>query len=44
LKALSLGGSRAPRELFKAADIKLDFSLDTLTELMETIEEEIEKL
>ncbi len=44
LKALSLGGSRSPAELFKAAGIKFDFSLDTLTELMETIEEEIKEL
>ncbi len=44
LNALSLGGSRSPQELFKAANIKFDFSLGTLTELMGTIEEEIEKL
>jgi oligoendopeptidase F len=44
LNALSIGGSRSPQELFKAAGIKFDFSLNTLIELMETIEEEIDQL
>lgn len=43
LNALAIGGSLSPRELFKAADIKFDFSLNTLSKLMKTIEEEIEK-
>jgi oligoendopeptidase F len=44
LKALSLGGSRSPGELFKAAGISLDFSADMLKSLMEVCEEEIEAL
>lgn len=44
LDALSLGGSCSPHKLFEAADIKFDFSLETLTGLMEIIEKEIDML
>jgi len=42
LNALALGGSRPPNKLFKAANIKFDFSLGALTEQMEIIEKEID--
>ncbi len=41
--ALSLGGSRPPQELFKAAGINMDFSYENLSSLMEMIESEIEE-
>lgn len=44
LDALSLGGSCSPHKLFEAADIKFDFSLETLTGLMEIIEKEMDVL
>ncbi|MEE8431749.1 MAG: M3 family metallopeptidase, partial [Candidatus Desulfatibia sp.] len=44
LNALTLGGSRAPQELFEAAGIKMDFSFDMLSSLMEMVEEEINEL
>ncbi len=44
LNALTLGGSRAPQELFEAAGIKMDFSLDMLSSLMAMVEEEINEL
>ncbi len=44
LHSLSLGGCCSPHKLFEAANIKLDFSLGSLTELMEMIEEEIEQV
>lgn len=44
LRALALGGSRPPQKLFEAADIKMDFSHETLASLMEMIEAEIESL
>jgi len=37
--ALALGGSRKLPELFEAANIKFDFSIDTIGPLMETIQE-----
>jgi oligoendopeptidase F len=43
LSALALGGSRSPQELFKAAGIKMDFSFENLSSLMEMIETELEE-
>lgn len=42
--ALKLGGSRPLPELFEAADIKFDFSEDTIRPLMEEVNEEVERL
>ncbi len=44
LHALSLGGSRPLPELFEAAGIKLDFSVDTIARLTERVEAELAKL
>lgn len=44
LHALSLGGSRPLPELFEAAGIKLDFSVDTISRLAERVEAELAKL
>ena len=44
LKGLAHGGSRSPQELFKASGIKMDFSLDMLTSLMEMVEQEVAAL
>lgn len=41
LRALSLGGSRTPAELFEAAGARLDFSENLLGELMDFIEREL---
>lgn len=44
LHALSLGGSRPLPELFEAAGIKLDFSVETIARLAERVEAELAKL
>ena len=44
LHALSLGGSRPLPELFEAAGVKLDFSVDTISRLAERVEAELAKL
>lgn len=44
LHALSLGGSRPLPELFEAAGIKLDFSVETISRLAERVEAELAKL
>jgi oligoendopeptidase F len=44
LSALRIGGELSPKGLFEAAGIKFDFSICMLTELMEMVEEEAEKL
>ncbi|MEQ8316789.1 MAG: M3 family oligoendopeptidase [Phycisphaerales bacterium] len=44
LHALSLGGSRPLPELFEAAGIKLDFSVGTISRLVERVEAELSKL
>ncbi len=44
LKALTLGGSKGPKELFAAAGVKFDFSLDMLGQLMTMVEEEMAAL
>lgn len=41
--ALKLGGSRALPELFSAANIRFDFSKDTLQPLMTEVQEELER-
>ncbi len=43
-RALALGGSRPLPELFDAAGLKFDFSLDTIAPLMEAVGEELEGL
>ena len=40
-RALSLGGSRPLPELFEAADIRFDFSEQTLVPLMDAVEQEL---
>ncbi|MBI3793321.1 MAG: M3 family oligoendopeptidase [Nitrospinae bacterium] len=44
ISALKIGGRLSPKGLFEAAGIKFDFSIDMLSELMEMVEEEAEKL
>ena len=44
LKGLAYGGSRSPQELFKASGIKMDFSLEMLSSLMEMVEQEMTNL
>ena len=43
LKALSLGGSRPLPDLFKAANIKFNFSAATIRPLMAEVQEEMER-
>jgi oligoendopeptidase F len=43
-RALALGGSRPLPELFEAADIRFDFSRETLAPLVATVQEELERL
>lgn len=42
--ALTLGGSKTLPELFAAADIRFDFTDDTIRPLMQTIQTEVEKV
>ncbi|MCW5756327.1 MAG: M3 family oligoendopeptidase [Phycisphaeraceae bacterium] len=44
LHALSLGGSRPLPQLFEAAGVKLDFSVDTISRLTRRVEAELAKL
>jgi len=44
LEGLAHGGSRSPQELFKASGIKMDFSLEMLSSLMEMVEQEMAAL
>jgi len=44
LKALRLGGSRPPGDLFEAAGVKFDFSEELLGGLMDFVNEELEKV
>ncbi len=44
LSALALGGSKGPKELFAAAGVKFDFSLDMLGQLMKMVEGEMAAL
>lgn len=44
LKALSLGGTRTLPELFQAADLKFDFSAETISELMKFVHSELENI
>ncbi len=44
IKALSLGGSKPLPELFAAAGLNFDFGLDTVSQLVERVEAELEKL
>jgi len=43
-RALTLGGSRPLPKLFDAADIKFDFSADTIQPLVEEVKAELEKV
>jgi oligoendopeptidase F len=43
-KALTLGSQKSLPELYEAANIKFDFSYDTISELMEFVQKELEKL
>jgi oligoendopeptidase F len=43
-RALALGGSRPLPELFEAAEIRFDFSIDTLRPLMELIQQQLSGL
>ena len=43
-QALALGGSRRLPELFEAAGARFDFSYGTMAPLIETVQEELEKL
>ncbi len=44
LNALALGGSRVPKDLFSAANIRFDFSEDLLYGLMDFVKREISEL
>ena len=44
LKALSLGGTKTLPELFQAADLKFDFSAETISELMKFVHSELENI
>ena len=44
MKALTLGGTKTLPELYEAAGLKFDFSPDNIKELMDFVNEEMEKL
>ena len=44
IRALSLGGTKTLPELYEAAGLKFDFSADHIKELMDFVQEELEKV